>query len=105
VVAVSLNTKMILSNEPGYYKDNEYGIRIENLVVVVEKEVAGADKEMLGFETLTFAPIDRRLIVAEMLSVRERRWLDDYHAEVLARIGPQLEGDDKAWIERACAPL
>jgi Xaa-Pro aminopeptidase len=96
---------MILSNEPGYYKDGDYGIRIENLVLVVERSIAGADKEMLGFETLTFAPIDRRLIVAEMLSVRERRWLDDYHAEVLARIGPQLEGDDKTWLEQACAPL
>ena len=63
---------MILSNEPGYYKDSEYGIRIENLVLVVDKQVAGADKEMLGFETLTFAPIDRRLIVADMLSDAER---------------------------------
>ena len=96
---------MILSNEPGYYKDGDYGIRIENLVLVVEKQVAGADKEMLGFETLTFAPIDRRLIVAEMLSDAEARWLDDYHAEVLAVIGPQLEGEDKTWLETQCAPL
>ena len=58
---------MILSNEPGYYKTGEYGIRIENLVLVVPREIDGAEKEMLGFETLTFAPIDRRLIVAEML--------------------------------------
>ena len=96
---------MILSNEPGYYKDNDYGIRIENLVLVVEKAIAGADKEMLGFETLTFAPIDRRLIVTEMLSEAEAAWLDDYHQEVLAVIGPQLEGEDQAWLETQCAPL
>ena len=100
-----LRAGMILSNEPGYYKDNEYGIRIENLVLVVEKAVAGADKEMLGFATLTFAPIDRRLIVAEMLSEAETVWLDDYHKEVLAVIGPQLEGEDRTWLETHCAPL
>ena len=60
---------------------------------------------MLGFETLTFAPIDRRLIDATMLSRTELDWLNDYHAEVLAKIGPQLEGEDKAWLERQCAPL
>ena len=96
---------MILSNEPGYYKDNEYGIRIENLVLVVEKPQAGADKEVLGFETLTYAPIDRRLIVAGMLSDAEATWLDDYHRQVLGLIGPQLEGEDKAWLETQCAPL
>ena len=100
-----LRAGMILSNEPGYYKDNDYGIRIENLVLVVEKEVAGADKELLGFETLTFAPIDRRLIAAEMLSAAETAWLDAYHKEVLAVIGPQLEGDDRTWLETQCAPL
>ena len=100
-----LQAGMILSNEPGYYKDGDYGIRIENLVLVVEKTIAGADKDMLGFETLTFAPIDRRLIVGGMLSKAERKWLDDYHREVLARIGPQLDGEDKAWLERECAPL
>ena len=96
---------MILSNEPGYYKDGDYGIRIENLVLVAERAVAGADKEMLGFETLTFAPIDRRLIVAGMLSAAETAWLDEYHAQVLALIGPQLEGDDRTWLETQCAPL
>jgi Xaa-Pro aminopeptidase len=100
-----LQAGMILSNVPGYYKDNDYGIRIENLVLVVEKVIPGADKEMLGFDTLTFAPIDRRLIVAEMLSKSEREWLDDYHGQVLARIGPELDGEDKAWLERECAPL
>jgi len=96
---------MILSNEPGYYKAGEYGIRIENLVLVVEREVAGAEKAMLGFETLTFAPIERRLIATEMLSARELDWLNDYHAEVVTRIGPQLTGDERAWLEAACAPL
>ncbi|WP_118857881.1 aminopeptidase P family protein [Sphingomonas mesophila] len=100
-----LQAGMILSNEPGYYKAGEYGIRIENLVLVVECHVVGAEKEMLGFETLTFAPIDRRLIVAEMLSQRERTWLDAYHADVLRILGPQLEGEDRAWLDRECAPL
>ena len=96
---------MIISNEPGYYKTGEYGIRIENLVLVVEKEIAGAEKETLGFETLTFAPIDRRLVVKEMLSPAEIDWLNDYHAQVLEKIGPKLEGADRAWLERACAPI
>jgi Xaa-Pro aminopeptidase len=100
-----LQAGMIISNEPGYYKPNEYGIRIENLVLVVEKQVPGGDKEMLGIETLTYVPIEKRLIDKSMLSDREVEWLNDYHAKVLALIGPQLEGDDKAWLERQCAPL
>jgi Xaa-Pro aminopeptidase len=71
-----LQAGMILSNEPGYYKTGEYGIRIENLVLIVEKAIEGAEKEMLGFETLTFAPIDRRLIVKDMLSPQELAWVD-----------------------------
>ena len=100
-----LKAGMILSNEPGYYKTGEYGIRIENLVLVVDKPVEGAEKETLGFETLTFAPIEPRLIDVSMLSDSELKWLNDYHAEVLARIGPRLEGEDKAWLERQCTPL
>ena len=100
-----LQAGMILSNEPGYYKTGAYGIRIENLVLVVEKQVEGAEKEMLGFDTLTFAPIERRLIVREMLSGAELAWLNAYHAEVLAKIGPRLAGEDLAWLEAACAPL
>ncbi len=96
---------MILSNEPGYYKAGEYGIRIENLVLVVEREMPGTEKAMLGFETLTFAPIDRRLVVAELLSATERKWLDDYHAEVVRRIGPTLGDEERAWLEEACAAL
>jgi Xaa-Pro aminopeptidase len=96
---------MILSNEPGYYKAGDYGIRIENLVLVVEKTIAGAERDMLGFETLTFAPIDRALIEPAMLSDAERAWVDAYHRDVLARIGPQVEGATRAWLEAACAPL
>jgi Xaa-Pro aminopeptidase len=100
-----LQVGMILSNEPGYYKTGEYGIRIENLVLVVPREIEGAEKEMLGFETLTFAPIDRRLIDAEMLDPEELIWLNCYHAHVLARIGPNLQGEDLEWLRRACAPI
>ena len=96
---------MILSNEPGYYKSGDYGIRIENLVLVVEREVEGAEKEMLGFETLTFAPIDRRLIDAGMLEPEELVWLNCYHAHVLAKIGPQLQGADLEWLQQACAAI
>jgi Xaa-Pro aminopeptidase len=100
-----LQAGMILSNEPGYYKTGAYGIRIENLVLVVEKPIEGAEKEMLGFETLTFAPIERRLVDKAMLGDAELAWLNAYHAEVLAKIGPQLSGADRTWLEAACAPL
>ena len=100
-----LQPGMILSNEPGYYKTGEYGIRIENLVLVVTVEVAGAEKDMLGFETLTFAPIDRRLVAVELLSERELDWLNAYHRQVLENIGPTLGGEEKQWLERQCAPL
>ena len=100
-----LQAGMIISNEPGYYKTGEYGIRIENLVLVVPREIDGAEKEMLGFETLTFAPIDRRLIDVQMLEPEELIWLNCYHAHVMAKIGPQLEGPDLAWLRAACAPI
>ena len=100
-----LKAGMILSNEPGYYKTGEYGIRVENLVLVVPVDVPGSEKDVLGFETLTFAPIDRNLIDTRMLTADERRWIDDYHAEVLRIVGPQLGGEAKAWLEGTCAPL
>jgi Xaa-Pro aminopeptidase len=100
-----LKAGMILSNEPGYYKAGEYGIRIENLVLVEPREAEGAEKPLLGFETLTFAPIDRSLIAAEMLTEEERRWVDDYHAQVLAVVAPQLDGEALAWLQRSCEPL
>jgi Xaa-Pro aminopeptidase len=104
--AVPLKPGMILSNEPGFYKEGAYGIRIENLQVVTEAEpIPGGERPMLGFETLTLAPIDRHLIVAAMLTPEERTQLDAYHARVLEMIGPQVEPPVRAWLEEACAPL
>jgi Xaa-Pro aminopeptidase len=100
-----LQPGMLLSNEPGYYKTGGYGIRIENLVLVVDRAIEGAEHSMMGFETQTFAPIDRNAIDASLLTAGERRWLDAYHARVLEIVGPQLEGDARAWLESACAPL
>jgi Xaa-Pro aminopeptidase len=97
-----LEPGMIVSNEPGYYKPGAYGIRIENLQVVTPAEdVPGGERPMLGFETLTLAPIARDLIVKQLLSREERDWLNAYHARVWDKIGPQLEGDAKAWLEAA----
>ncbi len=99
-----LEVGMILSNEPGYYKPGEYGIRIENLVLVVPAPIAG-EGDYLGFETLTFVPLDRRLVDRALLSGAEIDWWDRYHAKVRDILSPQLEGDDLAWLERECAPL
>jgi Xaa-Pro aminopeptidase len=100
-----LQPGMILSNEPGYYLTGAYGIRIENLVLVVAREVPGAEKGFLAFETQSHAPIDRNLIDVALLTEAERGWVDAYHAETLEIVGPQLEGEAKAWLEAACAPL
>lgn len=104
---VALRPGMILSNEPGYYKEGAYGIRIENLQFVTEPSaIPGGEREMLGFETLTLAPMDRRLIVVELLSPQERAQMDAYHARVLAVVGPRIEQPEvRAWLEAACAPL
>jgi Xaa-Pro aminopeptidase len=97
---------MILSNEPGYYKPGEYGIRIENLIIVTEAEdIEGGDKPMLGFETITLAPIDRRLIDAHLMTREELQWLDAYHARVLAELSPIVEAGVRPWLEAACASL
>ncbi|WP_246155497.1 aminopeptidase P family protein [Rhabdaerophilum calidifontis] len=96
---------MILSNEPGYYREGHFGIRIENLVAVTPMAPAGAERAMLGFETLTHVPIDRAAIVKSMLTRAERAWLDAYHAETLARLAPHLAGADLAFLEKACQPL
>ena len=102
----ALQPGMILSNEPGYYKTGEYGIRIETLQVVTPPApIAGGEREMLGFETLTFAPIDRRLIEPVLLNAAERAWVDGYHAQVLEKIGPRVEPEVAAWLRVACAPL
>ncbi len=96
---------MILSNEPGYYKAGEYGIRIENLVLVEERAIAGAEGLFMGFETLTFAPIDAALVEPSLLQPHERDWWNTYHAKTRALLAPQLAGADLAWLEAACAPL
>ncbi|MEE4153699.1 MAG: aminopeptidase P family protein [Erythrobacter sp.] len=96
---------MICSNEPGYYKEGAYGIRIENLVLVTEQAIEGAEGRYLGFETLTFVPLDRRLIDKALLTQAEIAWVDRYHAKVREVVGPQLEGEDLAWLERETAPL
>jgi Xaa-Pro aminopeptidase len=100
-----LEPGMILSNEPGYYKPGRYGIRIENLLMVEKREIKGAEREMLGFETLTLCPIDRRLIDRKLLTADETKWLDAYHARVLKALSPLVGKDTKAWLKAACAPL
>jgi Xaa-Pro aminopeptidase len=103
---VPLEAGMIVSNEPGYYKGGAYGIRIENLVLVREPEtVPGGERETLSFETLTLVPIDRRLVVPELLSAAELAWLNAYHARVREVIGPELGPADRAWLEEATAPI
>jgi len=104
--SVALRPGMIVSNEPGYYKEGAYGIRIENLQVVTEAAaIPGGERPMLGFETLTLAPIDRRLIDLDLLTAEERAQLDAYHARVLDIVGPQVPADVRAWMNEACAPL
>jgi Xaa-Pro aminopeptidase len=103
---VALRRGMILSNEPGYYKTAAYGIRIENLVLVIAApEPPGAEKPLNAFETLTLAPIDRRLVDVRMLSDKERHWLDSYHARVHEQIAPLVDADTRKWLERATRPL
>ncbi|HEV7336411.1 MAG TPA: aminopeptidase P family protein [Bosea sp. (in: a-proteobacteria)] len=100
-----LEPGMILSNEPGYYKEGAYGIRIENLIVVEERSIPGGDRTIYGFETITWCPYERALIEPALLDDGERAWIDAYHGEVWKRIGPLVEGETKAWLEQACRPL
>jgi Xaa-Pro aminopeptidase len=100
-----LKRGMILSNEPGYYKTDGYGIRIENLELVVEADINGAEKPMNRFETLTLAPIDRRLIEVSLLSPAEIDWLNAYHARVAREVRSQLDDATKAWLDSATAPI
>ena len=104
---VALETGMILSNEPGYYREGAFGIRLENLIVVQPAPAlpGGDAREQLCFETLTFVPLDRRLILADRLSPGEREWLNAYHASVLARIGPRVQGEARDWLTAACAAI
>lgn len=101
-----LEPGMIVSNEPGYYKTGAYGIRIENLQVVTPAaDIEGGERPMLGFETLTFAPIARELIAKPLLSKEEIAWVNAYHAKVWEKIGPQLDGDARTWLEAATKPI
>ncbi|MBR1157851.1 aminopeptidase P family protein [Bradyrhizobium elkanii] len=101
-----LKRGMILSNEPGYYKTDAYGIRIENLELVIGTDIAGAEKPVNAFETLTLAPIDRRLIEVSMLSPDELAWLNDYHARVAQVVRPHLDDNaTKLWLDEATAAL
>ena len=100
---------MILSNEPGYYKPDGFGIRIENLVLVEPRDIAAAEGEYFGFETLTFVPIDRKLVDTAMLTPEEIGWWNEYHAQTEALLAPQLTADGDAealaWLKWECAPL
>lgn len=105
---VPLEPGMILSNEPGYYREGAFGIRIENLLAVQEApalEGGDAHRAMLNWRTLAFAPIDRRLIVAEMLDPDARQWLNDYHTQVADKIGPRVTTAAKEWLSSATAPI
>ena len=104
--SVALAPGMILSNEPGYYKEGAFGIRIENLQVVTGPSMpTGGERAMLGFETLTLAPYDRRLIAADHLTHEERTFIDAYQARVLAEIGPLVEAEVRDWLTEVCRPL
>ena len=102
----ALKRGMILSNEPGYYKAGDYGIRIENLVLVVEAPSAkGGEKPLNTFETLTLVPIDRRLIDTSMLSAEEYAWLEIYHAKVAEALVPLVGPETRPWLDAATRPL
>jgi Xaa-Pro aminopeptidase len=103
---VPLARGMILSNEPGYYKTGAFGIRIENLVLVTEAPApAGAEKPLNRFETLTLAPIDRRLVDRALMTADEIAWLDAYHAEVRAALAPLVAVETREWLDRATAQI
>jgi Xaa-Pro aminopeptidase len=100
-----LEPGMMLSNEPGFYKPGAYGIRIENLILVEPRSIPGGDREMLGFETLTFTPIDLRLVEPAIMTADEIAWLNGYHASVREKIGPHLDGETRAWLDEATRPI
>ncbi|MCC7049967.1 MAG: aminopeptidase P family protein [Alphaproteobacteria bacterium] len=103
---VALKPGMIVSNEPGYYKTGAFGIRIENLVTVIDvPKPPGGERALLGFETLTLCPIDRTLVDASLLTKDEIAWLDAYHATVRATIGPLVDGETRTWLESATRPV
>ncbi|WP_209348900.1 aminopeptidase P family protein [Pontixanthobacter sp. CEM42] len=96
---------MILSNEPGYYKAGEFGIRIENLVLVEEQDIDAMEGVYLGFENLTWVPMARNMLDMSLLTAEEKQWWNDYHATTREILAPQLDGDVLAWLEDACQPI
>ena len=102
---VALQENMIVSNEPGFYAAGRFGIRIENLQYVTAAKRSKNQRPMHGFEPLTLAPIDRRLIDVAQLTIDERAWLNAYHARVLKTISPRIPAAAGKWLKRACAPL
>lgn len=106
VSKIPLEPGMILSNEPGYYAQGAYGIRIENLIVVKQTEaIEGGERPMMGFETITFAPIDHTLIDTTLLNPEECDWINNYHQEVFEKLHLHLESADKNWLRQATKPL
>jgi len=102
---VTLKPGMILSNEPGYYREGAFGIRLENLIVVREAAKLGDNRDQLDFETLTFVPLDRRLIDTSILAPWEREWLDRYHADVRDKLSARVSEEARTWLTAATAPL
>jgi Xaa-Pro aminopeptidase len=102
---VPIDAGMILSNEPGFYLPDHYGIRLENLLLVQPADLPDAAKPFLRFETLTLAPFDRRLLCPTLMTAQELMWLDAYHARVLQTVGPALGEAERDWLAEACAPL
>jgi Xaa-Pro aminopeptidase len=97
---------MIISNEPGFYREGQYGIRLENLVLVRDlKEIDGGNVAVMGFETLSLAPFDLRLIDAALLNHAELHWLNAYHGWVKRQLTPHLDEDEAKWLEQATKPL
>ena len=95
---------MVVSNEPGYYRENEFGIRLENLIYV--KNIKEVDsKQLLGFENLTFVPFDRRLMDMPLLTDTEKDWIDLYHSDVLQKVGPYVKESVLTWLKNATIPL
>ena len=104
---VPLEPGMIISNEPGYYKKNSYGIRIENLIYVreISKERSRDGRIMMEFETLTMAPIDKNIIECSLLSELEKKWLNNYHSIVYKKLNPILTKSAQKWLKTACEPI
>ena len=102
---VALAPGMIISNEPGYYAPGAFGIRIENLVAVEERTIPGGERPMLGFETLTLAPIDLSLVEPKLMDADEIAWLNGYHARVRKTLTPLVDASTRSWLAKATRRL